>query len=160
MLKDSPTTDPTTTPTVSPTTLAPTIDTKLVTLELSVSLDEALTETESTDMCSAMMNDIAAVAGIDAAGVVCEITAYSAATFDYNVVLALAIPKADGDVTVEVAEGLATSIELLPELEGASVALTSIADGEKSWKRTHHASSATKAALSFCATLCALAIAC
>jgi type III secretory pathway component EscV len=155
-----PTTHPTTTPTASPTTPAPTIDTKPVVLKLSVSLDAALTETEIIDMCSAIKNDIATEAGIDAADVVCEITAHSAATLDYNVVLTLAIPEANGDVAVDVAEALVTSIELLPELEGASVALTSIADGKKDAVYITLSSSAAKAALSLCAALCALAIAC
>ena len=141
-------------------TPSPTVKTKPVVLKLSVSLEEALTETEITDTCSAMVNDVSAEAGIDAAGVMCEMTAYNVATFDYNVVITLAIPEANGDVAVDVAEALVTSIELLPELEGASVALTSITDGKKDAVYITLSSSAAKAALSLCAALCALAIAC
>ena len=128
-------------------------------MKLSVSLGEALTDTEIAGTCSAMVSDIAAAATIDATDVVCVMTAYDAATFEYNVVLTLAIPKADGDVTVEVAEALvANSIELLPGLEGASVVLTSVTDGEKDAVYIALPSSAAKAALPLFATLCALVV--
>jgi hypothetical protein len=146
---------------------SPNVETKLVVLELSVSLDEALTETEITDMCSAMVSDIAAEASIDAADVLCVMTAHDAAararqllatTFDYNVVLTLTIPAADGDVPVEVAEELVASIKLLPELEGGSVALASITDGEKSVVHTTLPSSAARVTLPLCAALCVLVV--
>jgi hypothetical protein len=122
-----------------------------------MSFGEALTETEMKDMCSAIVNDVAAVAGIDATGVSCQMTAHNAATFNYNTVLTLAIPEADGNVTVEVAEALVASIEFLPGLEGTSVFLTSITDGEKDAVYIV-VSSSVKAALSFCAALCAVVV--
>jgi type III secretory pathway component EscV len=139
-------------------TPSPTVKTKPVVLKLSVSLEEALTETEITDTCSAMVNDVSAEAGIDAAGVMCEMTAYNVATFDYNVVITLAIPEANGDVPMEFAADLVASIEMLTELEGGSVALTSITDGEKDVVYIMLSSSAVKTALPLCAALSALVV--
>jgi len=127
-------------------------------LKLSVSLDEALTDAEIAGACNAMVSDIAEKAGIDTADVLCVMTVYDTATFDYNVVLTLAIPEADGDVSEEVAEELVASIELLSGLEGGSVALTSIADGRKGIVYIRLPSSAAKAALPLCAALCALVV--
>jgi type III secretory pathway component EscV len=139
-------------------TPSPTVETKPVVLKLSVSLEEALAETEITDTCSAMVNDVSAEAGIDVADVVCEMTAYNVVTFDYNVVLTLAIPEANGDVSMEFAADLVASIEMLTELEGGSVALTSITDGEKDIVYITLSSSAVKAALPLCAALCTLVV--
>jgi len=122
---------------------------------LSVLLDKALTEAEVAYLCSAMATVVAAEAGIGAEDLTCEMTAYDLATFDYGVVFTLAIPEADGDVSVEVASALVASIDLLPGLEGASVALTSVTDGEKETEYIRISSSA-KATPSFYAALCAL----
>ena len=121
-------------PTEVPTTPSPTVDTKPVVLKLGLSFSEVLTETEIFDIARAMVNDVSSEAGIDAADVTCEGPTSidtSSLTFDYEVTLTLAIPKADGDVSMEVAAALTASIELLPELQGGSIALTSINDGEK-----------------------------
>jgi hypothetical protein len=70
--------------------------------------------------------------------------------------LSVSIPIADGDVSVEVAKELVAFIELLPGLEGGSVALVSIADGAKDVACITHSSSAARVALPMCAALCAL----
>ena len=146
---------PTTTPSASPTTPAPTVNTKSVVLKLSVSLDEALTDAEIAGACSSMVSDIAAEAGIDAADVLCVMTVHDTVTFDYNVVLTLAIPEANGDVSMEVAGDLVASID---ELGGASVTLTSVTDGEKDTVYTTLSRSTGKAALHLFAPLCALVV--
>ena len=82
-----------------------------------------------------MVNDVAAEAGVDAADVSCEMTV---ATYGYEIILTLAIPVADGEVSVEVAEALIASIELLPEFEGISFALTSITEQWGERCRVHY----------------------
>jgi hypothetical protein len=117
------------TPTASPTTPSPTVDTKPIVLKLSVSFGDD--PGPLADMCSAMVGDVAEEAGIGEEDVTCKMTAYNAATFDYDVVLTLTVPEANEGAFLEVAEALTASIELLPDLEGANVALLSITDGEK-----------------------------
>jgi hypothetical protein len=138
--------------------MLPTVETKPVVLKLSLAFDEVLTETEITDMCSDMIHTVSAeagIAGIDVTDVVCEMTAYNVVTFDYNVVLTLAIPEANGDVSMEVAGDLVASID---ELGGASVTLTSVTDGEKDTVYTTLSRSTGKAALHLFAPLCALVV--
>ena len=105
-----------------------------------------------------MVNAVAAETDIDAADVMCEMMAYNVVTFDYNVVLTLAIPKVDGDVSVEVAGDLVASVELLLELGGASVTLTSVTDGEKDSVYITLSGSAAKGALPLFTALCALIV--
>jgi hypothetical protein len=99
-----------------------------------VTFDEQLTEGEVTDTCNAVVAETSAETGVDAAGILCEMSIAGAGrrhllAVTYNLLLALTIPE-DGTVPIDVVEALVESIAAIPELEGTTVILSSFTDGD------------------------------